>query len=128
MFDLFQFEFNRVYFNVVDDKMNKNADKPTCADCGQKFDRKYNLTRHMRVHKQKVENVRCSECGKTFANNSNLRTHFIDIHPGKEMESKPEKQLVSNKGILVLKCKQFKSWYENQIFINLKYVKVDRCR
>lgn len=84
--------------------MEKNADKHTCAVCGQKFGKKYNLTRHMRVHKPKVENVRCSECRKTFANNSNLRAHFIDIHPGKEMGSKPEKQLVSNKGILVLKC------------------------
>lgn len=61
------------------------------------FHRKYNLVRHMRVHKQKVTNVVCSECSKTFANLANLKTHFIDMHNGKTM-TLPESAIVANKG------------------------------
>lgn len=70
--------------------------KYKCEVCKRKFDRKYNLDRHLRVHQQKVTNVICSECFKTFANDANLKTHFNDAHNGKKM-APPETAFVPNK-------------------------------
>lgn len=80
----------------------QQAPEFVCEDCGRKFDRKYNLNRHSRVHQQKVKNVVCSECFKTFANVDNLKTHLNDHHNGKKMAmTPPETILVPNKGNLV---------------------------
>lgn len=80
----------------------QQAPEFVCEDCGRKFDRKFNLKRHLRVHQQKVTNVVCSECFKTFANVDNLKTHLNDHHNGKKLAmTPPETALVPNKSNLV---------------------------
>lgn len=79
----------------------EEAAKFVCADCSREFNRKFNFTRHARVHQQKVKNVVCGQCFKTFASANNLKTHLIDHHGEKMPMTPPETTLVSNKGKLV---------------------------
>lgn len=67
-----------------------------CDHCHKTFGRKYNYKRHLRVHSEKVVNLKCSKCPLTFANNSNLKIHFEKSHLEMKIEEK-KSVLVHNK-------------------------------
>lgn len=67
-----------------------------CEKCGRSFDRKANLTRHLRVHELRVTNVICKICFKSYANEPNLKQHLDSIHGVKTMD-KPKSIIVPNK-------------------------------
>lgn len=88
------------------EKMDISSESKTleCEKCGRIFNKKGNLTRHLRVHKTTVQNVICSVCSRSFANSTNLKIHFESFHAGFEMQT-PKSALVANKGIY------FFMWY-----------------
>lgn len=89
--------------NASESKENHvNSEKTyECEKCGRCFNKRGNLTRHLRVHKTTVENVICSVCSKSFANSTNLKIHFESLHGGKFAQMQPPKlALVPNKGTL----------------------------
>jgi len=56
----------------------------TCLDCGKRFTRKWNLTKHRRRHLEPMEKrFGCSLCGKSYGGKSDLRVH-IRSHTGEK--------------------------------------------
>lgn len=51
-----------------------------CDYCKQIFASKYNLMRHMKLHRPRITKFKCSRCGKTCLNKYNYETHCNRAH------------------------------------------------
>ncbi|KAG8175337.1 hypothetical protein JTE90_015550 [Oedothorax gibbosus] len=56
----------------------------SCEVCGKEFNKRFNLTRHRRIHRE--EKFECEECHIKFVNEDKLSRH-MSTHTGKKLFS-----------------------------------------
>ncbi|XP_052231983.1 zinc finger protein 236-like isoform X2 [Dreissena polymorpha] len=76
-------------FNIADNlKLHlathvEEGDKPTCPECGKKFQRVASLKAHIMLH-EKEESLMCTECGDEFATQIHLDRHMVEHREERE--------------------------------------------
>lgn len=50
--------------------------KHKCESCGSSFPAKYNLERHMKIHKVHIDYNNCQSCSKSFSQPDGLKRHM----------------------------------------------------
>lgn len=51
-----------------------------CDTCGKRFNKKYNLSRHLKTHSTN-DVYRCTQCNRYFQKEDEMRTHMDNAHP-----------------------------------------------
>ena len=68
-----------------------------CTECGEKFQSKYNLKRHSKIHNEGEKSFPCSQCSCVLSRQDSLIRHLDEIHNTNKLNCNHCEQLFTRK-------------------------------